>query len=84
MKRQESIKQLLENGRFTATELNRMAHTGDARKYISELRANYRDGIAGGADVQDEWRERSDGTRYKMYWISKNLTMKGGGNDTAD
>lgn len=78
MKKQDHIKNLLESGRFTAVELNRRTKTGDARKYISELRANFRDGISGGADVQDEWRYRSDGTRYKVYWISQHLTTKGG------
>ena len=61
MNRQEHIKNLLESGKFTAVELNRMANTGDARKYISESRANFRDGISGGADVQDECRYHSDG-----------------------
>ena len=77
MTKQVIIKNLLENGRYTAIELNRLAKTGDARKYISELRANFRDGICGGADVQDECRHRSDGSRYKVYWISQHLTTKG-------
>ena len=81
MKKQDLIKNLLESSRFTALELNHRAKTGDARKYISELRANFRDGISGGADVQDEWRHRSDGTRYKVYWISQHLTTKGGKQD---
>ena len=78
MNRQEHIKNLLESGMFTAIDLNRRANTGDARKIISRLRAYYRDGISGGADVQDEWHYRSDGTRYKVYWISQHLTTKGG------
>ena len=78
MTKQVLIKNLLEKGRFTAIDLNRRVRTGDARKIISRLRAYYRDGINGGADVQDEWRYRSDGVRYKVYWISQHLTTKGG------
>ena len=79
MSKQGIIRNLLESGQYTSTELNRIANTPDARKIISLLRSDYRNGIAGGADIQDEWRKRKDGTRYKVYWISQNLTSKGGG-----
>lgn len=75
---QHYVKILLERGQYTSKELNSIANTPDARKIISRLRSDYRNGIASGADVQDEWRRRSDGTRYKVYWISQNLTTKGG------
>lgn len=78
MNKRQTIKHLLQTGRYTSKELNLKANTPDARKIISRLRSDYRNGIAGGADVQDEWRRRSDGTRYKVYWISQNLTTKGG------
>lgn len=77
--KRDYIKYLLERGRYTSEELNLHAHTSDARKVISVLRSDYRNGIVGGADVQDMWLKRRDGTRYKLYWISQNLTTKGGG-----
>lgn len=77
MIKRDIIKNLLEGGRYTSVELNEMAKTPDARRVISALRSDYRNGIAGGADVQDEWRRKNDGTRYKVYWISQNLTLEG-------
>ena len=71
------VKNLLEQGRHTSVELCRLANTSDARKIISILRADFRNGV-GGADVQDEWLRSSTGTRYKVYWISQHLTTKGG------
>lgn len=80
MRKQSIIKNLLEGGRFTAIELNRLANTSDARKIISQLRADFKNGIAGGADVQDMWQTNpKTKSRYKVYWISQNLTTKGGG-----
>ena len=79
MTKQSLIKNLLEGGRFTAIELNRLANTGDARKIISQLRADFQNGIAGGADVQDIWRTNpKTKSHYKVYWISQHLTTKGG------
>lgn len=79
MRKQELVKDLLERGRYMAVELNRLANTGDARKCISRLRTDFRNGIKGGADVQDEWHTNpKTKARYKVYWIPQNLTTRGG------
>lgn len=79
MTKQELVKSLLETGEFTSMQLCRWCRTPDARKIISVLRADYKNGH-GGADVQDRWVYR-DGTRHKLYWISQSLTTKAKGGD---
>lgn len=70
MKKQEPIKNLLENGVFTSAELCKRVNTADAHKIISRLRRK-------GVEILDEWRKGQSGTRYKVYWISQHLTTKG-------
>lgn len=77
MSKRERVRCLLESGVFTSIQLCKMANTPDARKIISRLRADFKDG-KGGADVQGEWRKDVNGTRHKVYWISQHLTTKGG------
>ena len=58
----KKIRSLFMTGRkFYAKELNELAHTNDARKFISDLR---REGI----DIQDSWQPNG----CKLYWINLN------------
>lgn len=47
---------------WTSFELNRVAHTVDARKYITELRRR-------GVKIEGVWDEQ-DGRRFKLYYIN--------------
>jgi len=51
----------ISGGRWTTERLNRIAHTVDARKRISELRAE-------GMQIKDTW-ETKDGKRFKLYYM---------------
>lgn len=51
----------IKGGKWTTEKLNRMAHTVDARKRISELRAE-------GMKIKDKW-ESKDGKRFKLYYM---------------
>ena len=56
----KTIESLFMTGRkFYAKELNELAHTNDARKFISDLR---REGI----NIQDSWQPN----RCKLYWVN--------------
>ena len=51
---------LMKGGWHSAVHLNRIGHTGDARKIISRLRRR-------GVTISDRWVIAPDGVRYKEY-----------------
>ena len=51
---------LMKGGWHSAVHLNRIGHTGDARKIISRLRRR-------GVTISDRWVTAPDGVRYKEY-----------------
>ena len=56
----KTIESLFMTGRkFYAKELNELAHTNDARKFISDLRR-------AGVNIQDSWQPNG----CKLYWVN--------------
>ena len=56
----KKIESLFMTGRkFYAKELNELAHTNDARKFISDLRR-------AGVNIQDSWQPNG----CKLYWVN--------------
>ena len=51
---------LMKGGWHSAVHLNRIGHTGDARKITSRLRRK-------GMHITDRWQTSPDGARYKEY-----------------
>ena len=65
----KKIESLFMTGRkFYAKELNELAHTNDARKFISDLRR-------AGVNIQDSWQPNG----CKLYWVKIKLLGTLGG-----
>lgn len=62
--REMAILESLQNGkRLTSYEANRIGHTVDSRKVISDLRRK-------GFKISDYWTEGKDGRRFKVYYLT--------------
>lgn len=63
--RRQRILEALEAGqRLTSYTANRIGHTVDSRKVISDLRRD-------GHRISDEWQTGKDGRRFKVYFLIK-------------
>lgn len=50
-------------GKWSVAELSARLWLADPRGHIAELRNK-------GFNIADEWRETSEGNRYKVYWLA--------------
>lgn len=67
MTREAAILEALQNGqKITSYQANRIGHTVDSRKVISELRRK-------GYKISDQWTEGQDGRRFKVYFIREEI-----------
>ena len=65
MTREAAILEALQDGkRITSYQANRIGHTVDSRKVISDLRRH-------GYHISDEWQTAKDGRRFKVYFLVK-------------
>lgn len=60
-------KLFIDGGRYTASDINRIIGTNDARKLISTLRKE-------GFNLKDEVTEN----RKKIYWLDQSVNQEGG------
>ena len=66
MTRESAILEAMQNGRrITSYEANRIGHTVDSRKVISDLRRK-------GFKISDYWMQGADGRRFKVYFLTEN------------
>ena len=65
MTREAAILEAMQQGRrLTSYEANRIGHTVDSRKVISDLRRK-------GFRISDYWAEGKDGRRFKVYFLNE-------------
>ena len=66
-KKQAQLYNLLSSGsRYSVIDIAVRLHIGDPRSVIRDLRKM-------GIVVSDVWVEGKEGSRYKLYWIDKNI-----------